>query len=152
MSEQIKEAKESSIYELKLHEYKNLGFNTEIMAVPGGWIYTVYDEGCVGTTFVPMPEVKVEFKEYKPKKLDLNLIDVNYDTVRQYPSIDEAGLSSGLSNTLKMIAHGEGAYQDISFFSNFTEKEILKFRRFGNTKLEELRSVLLEYSLNFKDE
>ena len=46
------------MWDMKLHETllveNGAGFSTETMRVPGGWLYTYYNDDVVTSTFVPL--------------------------------------------------------------------------------------------------
>jgi hypothetical protein len=57
-----------NIYDMKLHDVLWLHLsNTEVLRVPGGWVYRVYDSGtqreCLNSCFVPFDNQFMETSE-----------------------------------------------------------------------------------------
>jgi hypothetical protein len=42
---------------INMHEWQKIDYNTNRMAVPGGWIYTVAGKGTHSMVFVPFPKI-----------------------------------------------------------------------------------------------
>ena len=44
---------DKDIYDLELHETTNIGMFTEVLRVPGGWIYTISSGITTSSVFIP---------------------------------------------------------------------------------------------------